>query len=140
MPNPPTFRKVNPADQPILNLSLNSPTLPLSVVDEYAETMISQRISMITGVAQVNVMGAQKYAVRAQMDPNLLAARGIGIDEVRDALAQAQRQPSHRHALGPAPGLHRAGHRTTDERRGITPADRRLPQRRARCAWANSAA
>jgi HAE1 family hydrophobic/amphiphilic exporter-1 len=86
MPNPPTFRKVNPADQPILNLSLNSPTLPLSVVDEYAETMISQRISMLSGVAQVNVMGAQKYAVRAQVDPNLLAARGIGIDEVASAL------------------------------------------------------
>jgi HAE1 family hydrophobic/amphiphilic exporter-1 len=87
MPNPPTFRKVNPADQPILNLSLNSPTLPLSTVDEYAETMISQRISMIDGVAQVNVMGAQKYAVRAQIDPSLLAARGIGIDEVENALA-----------------------------------------------------
>jgi HAE1 family hydrophobic/amphiphilic exporter-1 len=86
MPNPPTFRKVNPADQPILNLSLNSPTLPLSVVDEYAETMISQRISMITGVAQVNVMGSQKYAVRAQVDPSLLAARGIGIDDVEAAL------------------------------------------------------
>src|ERR1017187_1983659 len=89
MPNPPTFRKVNPADQPILNLSLNSPTLPLSVVDEYAETMISQRISMIDGVAQVNVMGAQKYAVRAQVDPNLLAARGIGIDNVETALEHA---------------------------------------------------
>jgi HAE1 family hydrophobic/amphiphilic exporter-1 len=87
MPYPPTFRKVNPADQPILNLSLNSPTLPLSVVDEYAETMISQRISMIDGVAQVNVFGGQKYAVRAQVDPNLLAARGIGIDEVQNALA-----------------------------------------------------
>ena len=87
MPNPPTFRKVNPADQPILNLSLNSPTLPLSQVDEYAETLISQRISMLSGVAQVNVMGAQKYAVRAQLDPNLLAARGIGIDEVQASLA-----------------------------------------------------
>jgi HAE1 family hydrophobic/amphiphilic exporter-1 len=84
---PPTFRKVNPADQPILNLSLNSPTLPLSQVDEYAETLMSQRISMISGVAQVNVMGAQKYAVRAQVDPNLLAARGIGLDEVATALA-----------------------------------------------------
>jgi HAE1 family hydrophobic/amphiphilic exporter-1 len=86
MPNPPTFRKVNPADQPILYLSLNSPTLPFSRVDDYAETLISQRISMITGVAQVNVMGGQKYAVRAQLDPNLLAARGIAIDEVEAAL------------------------------------------------------
>ncbi len=86
MPTPPTLRKVNPADQPILNLSLNSPTLPLSKVDDYAETMISQRISMISGVAQVGVYGAQKYAVRAQLDPNLLAARGIAIDEVEAAL------------------------------------------------------
>ena len=84
---PPTFRKVNPADQPILNLSLSSSTLPLSQVDEYAETLMSQRISMISGVAQVNVMGAQKYAVRAQVDPTLLAARGIGLDEVATALA-----------------------------------------------------
>jgi len=88
LPNPPTFRKVNPADQPILYLALNSPTQPLSTVDEYAETTVAQRISMVTGVAQVNVMGAQKYAVRAQMDPNLLAARGIGIDDVENALAR----------------------------------------------------
>ncbi len=86
MPTPPTLRKVNPADAPILNFSLNSPTLPLSVVDDYAETMISQRISMISGVAQVSVYGAQKYAVRAQLDPNLLAARGIPIDDVESAL------------------------------------------------------
>src|ERR1035438_465702 len=86
MPSPPTFRKVNPADMPILQLALSSSTLPLSVVDDYAETMISQRVSMINGVAQVNVYGAQKYAVRAQLDPALLAARGIGIEEVELAL------------------------------------------------------
>jgi HAE1 family hydrophobic/amphiphilic exporter-1 len=86
MPNPPTFRKVNPADMPILQMAVSSQTLPLSQVDDYAETMIAQRISMINGVAQVNVYGAQKYAVRAQLDPNLLAARGIGIEEVEAAL------------------------------------------------------
>ncbi|MBS1853767.1 MAG: efflux RND transporter permease subunit [Acidobacteria bacterium] len=86
MPNPPTFRKVNPADAPILYLNLYSPTLPLSTVDDYAETMIAQRVSMINGVAQVNVMGGQKFAVRAQLDPNLLAARNISIDEVQSAL------------------------------------------------------
>src|ERR1039457_5777778 len=86
MPNPPTFRKVNPADMPILNLTLNSTTLPLSVVDEYGETMIAQRISMIEGVAQVFVYGAQKFAVRAQLDPSLLAAHNIGIDDVEIAL------------------------------------------------------
>src|SRR5689334_16906283 len=86
MPSPPTFRKVNPADQPVLFMALHSPTLPLSQVDEYAENLISQRISTISGVAQVNVFGAQKYAVRAQLDPNLLASRGIAIEEVEQAL------------------------------------------------------
>jgi HAE1 family hydrophobic/amphiphilic exporter-1 len=86
MPTPPTYQKVNPADQPILYLSLNSPTLPLSAVDEYAETLIAQRVSMVSGVAQVAVFGSQKYAVRVQLDPALLASRGIGIDEVEAAV------------------------------------------------------
>ena len=88
MPSPPTYQKVNPADQPVIYLSLNSQTLPLSTVDEYAETMMAQRISTVSGVAQVAVLGAQKFAVRAQMDPQLLASRGIGIDEVEKALQQ----------------------------------------------------
>ena len=87
MPTPPTYQKVNPADQPILYLSLNSPTLPLSTVNEYADTMIAQRISMISGVAQVQILGSQKYAVRTQLDPRALATRGIGIDEVSNAVA-----------------------------------------------------
>ena len=86
MPTPPTFRKVNPADMPILNLTLSSPTLPLSAVDEYGETMMAQRISMIDGVAQVFVYGAQKFAVRVQLDPSLMASRNIGIDDVEIAL------------------------------------------------------
>jgi HAE1 family hydrophobic/amphiphilic exporter-1 len=86
MPTPPTFRKVNPADMPILNLVLSSSTLPLSVVDEFGETMMAQRISMIEGVAQVFVYGAQKFAVRAQLDPSLMAAHNIGIDDVEIAL------------------------------------------------------
>ncbi|PYI87178.1 MAG: acriflavine resistance protein B, partial [Verrucomicrobia bacterium] len=88
MPTPPTFNKVNPADQPILYLALTSDTLPLSTVDEYAETLMAQRISMVSGVAQVSVFGAQTYAVRVQLDPNALASRGVGIDEVQDAIAQ----------------------------------------------------
>ncbi len=87
MPTPPTYQKVNPADQPIIYISLNSPTLPLSQVDEYAQTTMAQRISMISGVAQVQVFGSQKYAVRAQLDPRALASRGIGIDEVANAIA-----------------------------------------------------
>jgi HAE1 family hydrophobic/amphiphilic exporter-1 len=88
MPSPPTMRKVNPADSPILFLALSSPTLPLSTVDEYAETLMAQRISMVSGVSQVLVFGAQKYAVRIQLDPTALASRGIGIDEVEDAILQ----------------------------------------------------
>jgi HAE1 family hydrophobic/amphiphilic exporter-1 len=88
MPTPPTYQKVNPADQPILYLALSSATLPLYVVDEYAETLLAQRISTIKGVAQVQVFGSQKYAVRVQLDPNALASRGIGIDEVQKAIAQ----------------------------------------------------
>ena len=70
-------------------LALTSDTLPLSTVDEYAETFLAQRISTITGVAQVQVFGQQKYAVRVQVDPNTLAARGVGINEVQQAVAQA---------------------------------------------------
>ena len=86
MPTPPTFRKVNPADQPILYIALSSSTLPLSTVDEFAETLLAQRISMISGVAEVQVFGSQKYAVRARLDPKALAARSIGIDEVASAI------------------------------------------------------
>src|ERR1700740_3459940 len=73
MPTPPTFTKVNPADQPILYLAVTSKTLPLWTLDEYAETRIAQRISMVSGVAQVQVLGAQKYSVHVQLDPHLLA-------------------------------------------------------------------
>src|SRR5215813_6237359 len=86
MPNPPSLRKVNPADSPILLLSLNSDVLPLSEVDEYAETLIAQRISMVEGVSQVQVYGAMKYAVRTQLDPNALADRGIGVDDIDAAI------------------------------------------------------
>ena len=86
MPTPPTFTKVNPADQPILYLTLTSETLPLWTLDEYAETRIAQRISTISGVAQVQVLGAQKYAVHVQMDPHALAAHQIGLNEIETAL------------------------------------------------------
>src|SRR3989449_2611022 len=86
MPTPPTFTKVNPADQPILYLALTSRSLPLWTLDEYAETRVVQRISMISGVAQVQVLGAQKYAVHVQMDPHAMASRQVGINEVESAL------------------------------------------------------
>ncbi len=86
MPSPPSYRKVNPASNSILLLALTSPTLPLSTVDEFAQTILAQRISMVSGVAQVDVIGSQKYAVRIQLDPNRLAARQIGIDDVVNAV------------------------------------------------------
>jgi HAE1 family hydrophobic/amphiphilic exporter-1 len=89
MPTPPYFRKVNPADQPILRIALTSPTLPLYALHEYGETLMAQRISMVNGVAQVQVYGAQKYAVRIQLDPRELAARGVGIDQAVDAVRRA---------------------------------------------------
>jgi len=86
MPSPPSLRKVNPADSPILFMSLNSPVLPLATVDEYAETLVAQRISIVDGVAQVQVYGAQKFAVRAQMDPESMADRGVAVDDVTNAI------------------------------------------------------
>src|SRR5579871_1708901 len=88
MPTPPSYQKVNPADQPIMWVSVSSPTLPASQVYEYADTMMAQRISMVSGVAQVQVYGS-KYAVRVQLNPDALASRGLGIDEVETAIQRA---------------------------------------------------
>ncbi|MBS0336962.1 MAG: efflux RND transporter permease subunit [Proteobacteria bacterium] len=89
MPTPPSFRKVNPADFPVFFLALTSETLPISTVNEYAETYLAQRISTVSGVAQVQVFGQQKYAVRVQVDPSALAARGVSMNEVQQAVASA---------------------------------------------------
>jgi hydrophobic/amphiphilic exporter-1 (mainly G- bacteria), HAE1 family len=86
MPSPPSYEKVNPSDSPIIYIGMSSATLPLSTVDRYAETYLGERISMIPGVAQVQVYGSQKYAVRIQLDPMAMAARSIGIDQVADAV------------------------------------------------------
>jgi len=89
MPSAPSYRKVNPADQSILLLSLSSSTLPLYVVNEYAETRLAQMISQTRGVAQVTVFGSQKYAVRVQADPQKLSALGIGLEDVGTAIQGA---------------------------------------------------
>ena len=86
LPTPPVYQKVNPADQPVLYLAVTSETLPLSTVNEYADTLMAQRISMINGVAQVQIFGEQKFAVRIQLDPQALASRGLGINEVAEAV------------------------------------------------------
>jgi HAE1 family hydrophobic/amphiphilic exporter-1 len=89
MPAPPSYQKANPGDQSVILLILRSPTLPLSMVDEYAQQTIAQRLSMLDGVAQVDVFGSQKYAVRIDLDPRELASRGIGIDQVANAVTNA---------------------------------------------------
>jgi hydrophobic/amphiphilic exporter-1 (mainly G- bacteria), HAE1 family len=89
MPRPPSYQKANPADQPVLYLSLTSKTLPLYTLDEYAETLLAQRLSMASGVSRVQVYGAQKYAVRVQVDPDELAAHGVGFDEVMQAIQRS---------------------------------------------------
>ena len=104
MPTPPTYQKVNPADSPIIFLSMSSPTLPMSDVDNYAENLLAEQISQINGVAQVGVFGAQPYAVRIQVDPNKLAAYGLGIDQVEQAVEAGNvNQP-----LGTLYGKHQA--------------------------------
>ncbi len=104
LPAPPTYSKVNPADSPVLYIAMSSPTLPLSVVDDYAENLLAEQISQINGVAQVSVYGSQQYAVRVQVDPNKLAAYSLGIDQVEQAIEAGNvNQP-----LGTLYGKHQA--------------------------------
>ena len=133
MTNDPSFRKVNPADYPILYLRVGSPTLPLYELNEYADTLVGQRLSMVKGVAQVVIYGQKKYAVRVRVDPDALASRGLGIDEVADAVSSANSKlptgslEGERRAsaiLGPAGG-----------RRSLPRCGGGLPQRRARAPF-----
>ncbi|MDR3457848.1 MAG: efflux RND transporter permease subunit [Verrucomicrobiae bacterium] len=104
MPSPPTYQKVNPADSPIIFLAMSSPTLPMSDVDNYAENLLAEQISQVNGVAQVGVFGAQPYAVRIQVNPDKLAAYGLGIDQVEQAVEAGNvNQP-----LGTLYGKHQA--------------------------------
>ncbi len=132
MPTPPSLQKVNPADQAILFLALGSDTLPLSQVNEYAETVIAQRLSTVKGVAQVNIQGAQKFAVRIDLDPRELASRQIGIDQVAQAVQQANSNLPTGTLAGPRAVVRRRGRRQADVRGGLPPGRGRLPQRLAR--------
>jgi len=89
LPNPPSFRKVNPADQPVMFIALRSPTLPLSKVNDYAEQILQQQISQINGVAQVQIYGSQKYAVRISVDPEAVSARGLAFADIQRAVSGA---------------------------------------------------
>ncbi len=86
LPTPPTFRKVNPADQPILILGLTSDAMPLTQLDQFADLNVAQRISTLTGVGQVSIFGQQKYAPTIMINPLSLAARGIGLDDIANAV------------------------------------------------------
>ena len=88
MPAPPTMQKVNPADQAVLFMALTSKTVSPQLLNEYAETMLAPKMSSVNGVAQVNVMGSGKFAVRIQLDPNKLAARGVGVDDITSAVSR----------------------------------------------------
>ena len=89
MLTPPSFRKVNPADQPILNIAVSSDILPTSKINEYADVIMSRRISTIAGVAQVSIYGSQKYAVRVRLDPAKMATQGLGFEDIRQSLSSA---------------------------------------------------
>jgi HAE1 family hydrophobic/amphiphilic exporter-1 len=114
MPSPPTYHKVNPSDQAIFYLAMHSTALPLSQVDTYAESLLSKQISTLPGVAQVNVYGSQKFAVRVQADPYALATRGIGIDQLAQAISQANVNIATGQLNGPrqATLIHTAGQLT----------------------------
>ncbi len=101
MTTPPSFLKANPASAPIIFLNLSSATLPLSAVDEYAETLIAQRISTLTGVSQVIVFGQQKFAVRVQANPEALAAKGMTLDDLQSAVAAANSSAPVGTLMGP---------------------------------------
>jgi HAE1 family hydrophobic/amphiphilic exporter-1 len=101
MPSPPSYNKVNPADTPVIYLALGSDTMPMNQLDEYAETLMAQRISTVQGVAQVQVFGAQKYAVRVQLDPRELATRGLGLDEVVSSIRNSNVNLPTGQLLGP---------------------------------------
>ncbi|HUE19887.1 MAG TPA: efflux RND transporter permease subunit, partial [Stellaceae bacterium] len=101
MTTPPSFQKVNPADQPVIFLVLGSDTLPLSVLDEYGETMMGERLSTLPGVALVNVYGAQKFAVRVQANPEALAAKGLTLLDLQNAVAAANSDTPAGTLMGP---------------------------------------
>ena len=132
MPSPPTFRKQNPADQDILQLALISNTVPMSVLDDYAETMIAPRLSMVNGVSKVEVWGQAKYAVRVQVDPDQLRAQQIGINEVDQALQNWNVNLPTGPAVRPASDVQHQGRRPAEERRAVQADHRDVPPGQAR--------
>ena len=139
MTTPPFFRKVNPGDFPVLFISLNSATLPMSTVDEYGQTVLAQQISQLPGVAQVLVYGGQKFAVRVQADPVAAAARNISLEDIRTALAKTNSNTPVGTIAGAAAEHHARGLRRNAQRRRLPQCARGVPQRRAGQARGNRA-
>ena len=131
MPYPPTIRKVNPADTPIILLALTSDTLPLTTVDAYAENILLPKISQISGVGQVGIGGQQKPAIRVQVNPQALASRGLSLEDVRTVLGRRQCRPAQGNAQQPAADLHAQYQRPASEAGSLRQSDHRLSQRRA---------
>ena len=137
MPAAPSFRKTNPADQPVLYLTLASPTLPLSTVSEYAETMLAQRISSVSGVSQVLVYGSQKYAVRVRLDPRRLTAYGVSLAEVRGRSIRTTSTCRRGCSMAPASRCRSWPTGSSSIRRSFARLWSRTARGR-RCAWASS--
>ena len=130
LPNPPVYSKVNPADAPILTLALTSETLPLSKVEDLADTRLAQKISQLPGVGYVSISGGQRPAVRIQANPTALAAYGLTLEDLRTAIAAANTNQAKGGFDGLAPVLGHRGQRSALYRPGVPAADRRLCQRR----------
>ena len=133
---PPSYRKVNPADAPVLFIALTSPSLSLSDLNDYAEHLISPTLSTLDGVAQVNIYGQKRFAVRVRVQPDALAARNISLDELDQRAARGQRQHAGRHARRPGADADAAGQPAAAQRRRVRRADRQQQATAARCACA----
>ena len=120
MPNPPTYRKVNPSDAPIMILAAQSEAMPLIDLDDYADNVLSQQISQISGVAQVLIGGQQKRAVRIQVDPEKIAAMGMTLEDVRKSAHQCDGRCAEGQYRRRAPGVHGLRQRPAHARRTST--------------------
>ena len=117
LPNPPIYSKTNPADTPVLTLALTSDTLPLTKLEDMADTVLSQKISQLPGVGLVSISGGQKPAVRIQANPTALASYGLSLEDLRTALGAGERQPGQGQFGWPAAGVHDLGERPVADQR-----------------------
>jgi HAE1 family hydrophobic/amphiphilic exporter-1 len=138
MTTPPSYRKVNPADAPIILMALKSDVVPLSQLDAFAQQVISPSLSTVDGVAQVLIFGSQKYAVRIQIDPTALAARGIGVDELQAAITATNSQHAGRRAAEQQPAAHHPGATRSSPTPRSSPMSSSPRATASRCGWATS--